>query len=149
MKRVLRADLGLVARAIVKHAPRRRAALAKRLRRYRAKIAAAPSVRAVLTWETDANDMTLHLGADEKTSRGALYEDVTNGFGPECAVVPRKSRLSAQPLRVRYTARGPMGFGLGTVSVLRHDGRGGLRFEDRPFVIMKDRGAIALGALGK
>jgi len=37
VKPVLRADLGLVARAILAHHPRRRAALAKRLGRYRAK----------------------------------------------------------------------------------------------------------------
>jgi len=105
-------------------------------------------VRAVLTWETDANDMTLHLGSDGMTPMGALYKDVTNGFGPECAVLPKRGRHSPVPLWVSYTARGPMGFGLGTVSVVRHDGRGGLRLEDRPFVIMKDRGAISLGVLG-
>src|SRR5215204_6184230 len=33
---------------------------------------------------------------------------------------------------------GPMGYGMGLLQVQRFDGKGGLTFEDRPYVIMND-----------
>jgi len=30
---------------------------------------------------------------------------------------------------------------------VQHDGKGGLRFDDRPFIIMKDRADVELGTL--
>ena len=32
----------------------------------------------------------------------------------------------------------PMGYGMGTVQIVQHDGAGELRFDARPFVIMRD-----------
>ena len=55
--------------------------------------------------------------------------------------------IEGRPYRlgVHYYARGPMGYGMGTVQVVRHDGRGRLRFDDRPFVVMNDGATVALG----
>ena len=39
-------------------------------------------------------------------------------------------------LRVHYYRRGPMGYGMGTVQVVGHDGKGGITVEPRPFVVM-------------
>ena len=38
-----------------------------------------------------------------------------------------------------------MGHGAGKVQILRHDGKGGLGFEERPFVIMTDGAYVDLG----
>jgi hypothetical protein len=40
-----------------------------------------------------------------------------------------------------------MGYGMGKLQILDHDGRGGLRFVERPFVIMVDRAYVDLGQL--
>lgn len=40
-----------------------------------------------------------------------------------------------------------MGIGLGTIQVIRHDGKGRITVEDRPFVIQNDHAMIELGAV--
>ena len=52
-----------------------------------------PSIRFVLNWETDANDVDFHIhdadgghafyGQRTLRSGGELYADVTTGYGPE------------------------------------------------------------------
>ena len=44
-----------------------------------------------------------------------------------------------------YYSRGPMGYGMGKLQIVQHDGAGELRFEERPFIIMKDRAYVDLG----
>jgi TonB family protein len=154
-KRVLRADLGIVARVLVKRSPRLKPALVHRLAISSAKLARGPSTRAVLTWETDANNVDLGVsmgkgtplfaGSHETNGAYDLYNNITNGFGPECIVFNKGKSSSHYGLHVRYTTRGSMGYGLGMVQVLHHDGRGGLRFDDRPFVIMKEGATVTLG----
>ena len=134
--RVMREDLGLLAAAWLRAEPGRRAELLDRLRARDARIETEPSVRFVLTWETDANDVDLHVW-DRKgdhayyrqpslPSGGELYADVTTGYGPECFTVRNPESRDAAPyrLRVHYYNRGPMGYGMGTVQVVRHDGHG-------------------------
>jgi hypothetical protein len=38
-----------------------------------------------------------------------------------------------------------MGYGMGKLQVIEHDGRGGLRFEERPFIVMSDGAFLELG----
>ena len=38
-----------------------------------------------------------------------------------------------------------MGYGMGLLAILKHDGKGALRFEERPFVIMQDDAFVELG----
>ena len=40
-----------------------------------------------------------------------------------------------------------MGYGMGKLQVIRHDGRGTLKFEERPFVVMQDRAFVQLGTV--
>jgi hypothetical protein len=42
-----------------------------------------------------------------------------------------------------------MGYGMGKLEIIQHDGQGGLRFEQRPFVIMEDRAFVDLGEVTK
>ncbi len=38
-----------------------------------------------------------------------------------------------------------MGYGMGKLQVIQHDGQGALRFADRPFVVMNDKAYAELG----
>ena len=40
-----------------------------------------------------------------------------------------------------------MGYGMGKLQILQHDGKGGLKFVDRPFLIMKDQAFVKLGEM--
>jgi hypothetical protein len=157
--RVLREDLGLLAAAWLRAEPARRAELLDRLEAHGADLATEPSLRLVLTWETDANDVDLHIW-DRKgghayfsqrtlPSGGELYADVTTGYGPECFTVRKPAGRNAAPyrLRVHYYSRGPMGYGMGVVQVVRHDGAGRLTVEPRPFVVMVDQAMVDLGTV--
>jgi hypothetical protein len=157
---VLKEDLGLLAAAWVHAEPARRAEVLDRLQAHDAEMASEPSLRFVLTWETDANDVDLHVydrdgghawyEHKELPSGGELFADVTTGYGPECFAVREPGRRSAAPykLRVHYYSRGPMGYGMGTVQVVAHDGKGRLSVEPRPFVVMADQAMVDLGSVG-
>ena len=41
-----------------------------------------------------------------------------------------------------------MGYGMGKLQIIDHDGRGNLRFDERPFVIMQDGAFVDLGRVG-
>jgi len=157
--RVLREDLGLLAAALLHAEPARREDVLERLEAHGARIESEPSLRFVLTWETDANDVDLHVHDrkgghayySQKTlpSGGELYADVTTGYGPECFTVNGPGDRGAAPyrLRVHYYSRGPMGYGMGTVQVVRHDGAGGISVEPRPFVVMADGAMVDVGSV--
>ena len=116
-----------------------------------------PSLRFVLTWETDANDVDFHVIDKTKEhasyshrrlrTGGELFADVTTGWGPECFAIPGEATAFPYQFQAHYYARGPMGYGMGKLQIVQHDGKGGLRFDDRPFIIMKDRADVELGTL--
>ena len=158
VEQVLRDDLGLIAAAWTRAEPARAAEIRGKLVAADGTIEDAPSLRFVLNWETDANDVDLHV-VDARghhayfrqpslPSGGMLYADVTTGYGPECFTIRAAGDRRAGPysLFVHYYARGPMGYGMGKVEVIEHDGAGGLTFGERPFVVMNDRAAVELGS---
>ncbi len=157
--RVLQEDLGLLAAAWLRAEPSRREEVLERLNTHGARIESEPSLRFVLSWETDANDVDLHVydqrgghafyGKPALPSGGELYADVTTGYGPECFVVRASAGRVAAPykLRAHYYSRGPMGYGMGTMQVIEHDGEGGLSIEPRPFVVMADDAMVSLGSV--
>src|SRR6185312_15315509 len=136
--RVLKEDLGLLAAAWLHAEPSRRQEVADRLEAHQAHLETEPSLRFALTWETDANDVDLHVwdhagghafyNAKTLPSGGELFADVTTGYGPECFAVRKPATLDAAPyrLKVHYYSRGPMGYGMGTVQVIAHDGKAAL-----------------------
>ena len=81
-------------------------------------------------------------------SGGRLYADVTTGYGPECFTIPGKPSAGPYKIFIHYYSRGPMGYGMGKVEIVRHDGKGGLTFDERPYVVMTDRAFVNLGAVG-
>jgi hypothetical protein len=154
--RILREDLGLIAAAWKKASPGQAMEVERRLKEAGGIPENGPSLRFVLAWETDANDVDFHIYDDQGNhaffdrmklaSGGELYADVTTGYGPECFTIrkPAKQRRD-YTLRAHYYARGPMGYGMGKLEIIEHDGQGNLTFEERPFLAMEDRAYVDLG----
>lgn len=154
---ILREDAGLIAAAWMKAEPNRRGEIEARLKKCGGIVENAPSLRFVLNWETDANDVDFHITDakgghafySQKTlpSGGELYADVTTGYGPECFTIrrPKGKRAAPYHLQAHYYSIGPMGAGMGKLEIIEHDGNGGLRFEQRPYVVMVNQAYVELG----
>lgn len=155
--RILREDLGLIGAVWLAHDPSARDQIERGLADAGAELATEPSLRFVLTWETGANDVDLHvrdvLGShayyDNRGLRsgGALDFDVTDGYGPEVFTILGEPTGYPYNLQVHYYARGPSGYGMGKLQIVEHDGRGRVEFDERPFVVTKDRASVDLGDL--
>jgi tetratricopeptide (TPR) repeat protein len=153
--RILREDLGLVAAAWQAKQAKKAPEIKRRLTAAGAKLETDRSMRFVLTWETDANDVDFHIHdakrghayyeAKTLPSGGELYADVTTGYGPECFTIRGKPTAAPYHLSIHYYSRGPMGYGMGKLEILRHDGKGTLTVEQRPFVVMNDGAFVDLG----
>jgi tetratricopeptide (TPR) repeat protein len=156
-KQILAEDLGLAAAAWSKAEPSNAAEIDRRLSAAGGSEESEPSVRFVLSWETDDNDVDFHIhdrnGSEayfankHLPSGGDLYADVTTGYGPECFTIrgPAAQRAFPYWLDAHYYSRGPMGYGMGKVEIIEHDGHGGLAWESRPFVVMQDQSDVDLG----
>lgn len=157
--RILKEDLGLIAAAWSRAEPARKAEIMDKLAKAGGSREDGPSLRFILNWETDANDVDFHIrdargghafySAPKLESGGELYADVTTGYGPECFTIrgPKGKRAGPYTLEAHYYSRGPMGYGMGKLEVVEHDGNGGLRFEERPFVVMVDGAFVKLGTV--
>ena len=143
-------------------APASRSCRSRQRRSYKAagsQVASGPSLRFVLNWETDGNDVDFHIidargnhayfSAKQLASGGELYADVTTGYGPECFTIPGNPAAFPYKLQAHYYSRGPMGYGMGKLEIIEHDGQGGFRFEERAFVIMVDGAFVDLGTVEK
>jgi tetratricopeptide (TPR) repeat protein len=155
--RILAEDLGMVAAAWIARAPGERRAIEARVAKRGVKVAREASLRFILYWETDANDVDFHI-RDAKgghafykskslRSGGELYEDVTTGYGPENFTIPGGGAAAPYDLQIHYYSRGPMGYGMGMLEILRHDGNGKLSFEHRPYIVMVDGAYVDLGRI--
>ncbi|MFT3926171.1 MAG: VIT domain-containing protein [Myxococcales bacterium] len=157
VERILREDLGLVAAAWIRTHPDRTQDVLADLARLGVELDQKPSLRFVLNWETDANDVDFHIYdgrgghayylQPKLGSGGSLYADITSGYGPECFAIAGKARAYPYVLQAHYFSRGPMGYGMGKLEVIEHDGMGGLRFVEQPFAIMKDKAFVELAVL--
>ncbi|HJQ40951.1 MAG TPA: hypothetical protein VKB93_27755, partial [Thermoanaerobaculia bacterium] len=104
------------------------------------------ALRITLAWETDANDVDLHVvdpsgeecfySHKENSSGLTLYEDITQGLGPEVIRTKRLQR-GTYHVGVRYFAAGPMGISRGLVVIIRDD-----QVEIEPFRLVKGGGDI-------
>lgn len=155
VQRILLEDLGMVAAAWRKQDSKRSADIEARLAAVGGHMSTEQSLRFVLTWETDANDVDFHIHDGQgghayyssKTlpSGGTLYADITTGYGPECFTIPGRAQAFPYRLEAHYYSRGPMGYGMGRLQIMHHDGQGGLRFDERPYVVMNDGAYLDLG----
>lgn len=157
---ILAEDVGLIGAAWAKNEPGRADEIRIKIREVGGVAEDGPSLRFVLVWETDANDVDFHIhdsrgghayyGQRNLQSGGNLYADVTTGYGPECFTIrdPRsldRGKAAPYKLEAHYYSRGPMGYGMGKLQIVEHDGKGGLSFEERPFVVMVDHAFVDLG----
>ncbi len=152
-------DLGIAAQVWIKKEPARKEEIYKRLANAGGHRETAPSLRFILSWETDANDVDFHIfdskdghafySSKELPSGGELYADVTTGYGPECFTIRGKPSAAPYKLQAHYYSRGPMGYGMGKLEIVQHDGKGGLKFDERPFVVMQDQAFLDLGSVGR
>jgi tetratricopeptide (TPR) repeat protein len=157
VRRVLADDVGILGAVFVKAHPERKADVEKRLREIGVPLATRPSLRFVLTWETDANDVDFHILDGRRghayfrrprlRSGGELFADVTTGYGPECFAIDGRAAAYPYRLRAHYYSKGPMGYGMGKLEIVEHDGSGGIKLEERPFVVMTDRAFVDLGVV--
>ncbi|HSS38679.1 MAG TPA: hypothetical protein VLT58_07910, partial [Polyangia bacterium] len=134
VERILREDLGLLAAAWTHAEPARTAEIRDRLLRAGGTPESGPSMRFILNWETDSNDVDFHIhdargghafySAPHLPSGGDLYADVTTGYGPECFTIrgPAAGRAAPYQLQAHYYSRGPMGYGMGKLQIIDHDG---------------------------
>ncbi|TKD12853.1 VIT domain-containing protein [Polyangium fumosum] len=157
VRRVLADDVGILAAALLRAKPERRAEVEKTLREIGVPLAKRPSLRFVLTWETDANDVDFHIRDSRRghayyshrklRSGGELFADVTTGYGPECFAIEGRAAAYPYRLQAHYYSKGPMGYGMGKLQIVEHDGNGDIRLEERPFVVMTDRAFVDLGVV--
>ncbi len=153
--RILREDLSLIAASWKKSDPSKARDIDSALEQVGVSPETRPSLRFVLYWETDANDVDFHIydgkgghasyRQRELSSGGELYADVTSGYGPECFSIQGKARAYPYKFDAHYYSRGPMGYGMGKLQIIEHDGNGELRFEEHPFVVMQDNAFLKLG----
>ncbi|MFT5679832.1 MAG: tetratricopeptide (TPR) repeat protein [Myxococcota bacterium] len=153
---ILREDLSIVGAAWIQAEPVVEKRVIAALSEHGTALPDGPTTRLILHWETDANDVDFHIydksgghawySSKNLPSGGRLYADVTQGYGPECFTM---SSPSAYPytMQAHYYRRGPMGYGMGTLQVIEHDGHGTLAFDAHPFVIMKDDATVNLAIL--
>jgi tetratricopeptide (TPR) repeat protein len=133
-QRVVREELGYVYRAWIAKEPSRRSEIEERARELRVSLDRRDALRVSIAWETDANDVDLHVVDPKgeecdyshlKTKSGLeLYQDITQGLGPEvirtASVVPGTYHVG-----VKYFAAGPMGVSRGIAVIVRDRGTGG------------------------
>lgn len=152
---VLRADASLLAAAYLVRAPDRRAEVTAELQRRNLSLPRDPSTRFVLTWESDANDVDLHVydragnhaSYQQRAMRsgGALVADVTSGYGPEMFILHGTPSAYPYTIEAHYFGQGPMGHGMGTLQIITLDAQHHLHIEERPFVIMNSGARLSLG----
>jgi hypothetical protein len=149
---IMMEDTAIIGAVVIAEHPE----LAEKIRARMPGNAPVASMRIVLTWETDANDVDLHVtdkdgghawyGSRVMPSGGSLRDDVTTGFGPEMFEVDHPS---AYPYKVsaNYFRMGPEGVGLGSTQVIYYDGAGHITVDDRPFALQNGGAMLELGVV--
>jgi outer membrane protein OmpA-like peptidoglycan-associated protein/tetratricopeptide (TPR) repeat protein len=142
---LLAADLAAVGAAWVARTPTVKDVVAQRLAGLGVQWPSGPSLRFVLSWESDTSDVNLDVVVgDRRLSSERNGTNVRDGFGPEQIVASDTANLPYR-VGVSYDRRGFQGYALGKVTIVHHDGAGTLSFDERPFVLMKEHGYADLG----
>ncbi|MBI3832226.1 MAG: tetratricopeptide repeat protein [Planctomycetes bacterium] len=131
VKRVLSEELGYVFRAWAKKTPGDADTLNARAQKLGLDVTRADALRVTLCWDTDANDVDLHIVDPKgeecfyshlKNESGLeLYSDQTQGLGPE-VIRCEKALPGSYHIGVNYFNAGPMGVSRGVVVVFKPQG---------------------------
>jgi tetratricopeptide (TPR) repeat protein len=151
-QRVIREELGYVYRTILSKSPQRKQDITDRAHEFGVDVNRRDALRVTLAWETDANDVDLHVvdpageecfyGHKQNRSGLTLYEDITQGLGPEVIRVEEVDR-GTYHVGVRYFSAGPMGVSRGLVVILRDRGEGrDPSIEVEPFRLIQGGGDV-------
>ncbi len=154
VREILEDDAALLAAAWLAAEPTKASTIREQVSDVGGWIADAPSTHFVLSWETDANDVDLHVHDGGgyhawyrnrgMNSGGHLYADVTDGFGPESFTIQGQATAYPYRIDVHYFRRGPSGHGLGALQVVQHDGKGHVAVQTLPYELMNDGGRTRL-----
>jgi tetratricopeptide (TPR) repeat protein len=151
VQRVIHEELGYVYRSWIAAEPNRRNEISDRAHDHAVDLTRRDALRVTLAWETDANDVDLHV-IDPKgeecyyshraTASGlSLYQDITQGLGPE-VVRTEKLEKGLYDIGVRYFSAGPMGVSRGIIVVIRDDRSAAPSVEITPFRLIEGGGDI-------
>lgn len=148
-------EMGLIGAAWRRQVPDAATEIDAAMAKLKIRLPNTSSTRFVLHWESDANDVDLHVydkignhvfyQSKSMPTGGRLAADVTTGYGPEFFTIEGEPPASPYYLQAHYYNRGPMGYGMGTLQTIVHDGKGKLTFAYRPFMVMQDRAFVGLG----
>jgi tetratricopeptide (TPR) repeat protein len=147
LNRVLKEELGYVLRGWYHKSPSDLKEAREIARKHGVNLQRTDDARITLHWETDANDVDLHVvdPANEEcyyshktnASGVTLYADLTQGLGPEVISVP-KGRIvdGAYHVGVKYFSAGPMGVSRGIVLIQQEDENGMPRVQIEAFTLL-------------
>lgn len=147
--RILREELSAILAAWLDADPAAKPKVQPMIDLWRADVTRRDALRFTLHWETDANDVDLHVvdpsGEESYYSHKVnasgleLYQDLTQGLGPECAVVPANRVLKGSyHVGVNYFAAGAMGVSRGIVVIQRPAVKGKPRVQIETFSLLPD-----------
>lgn len=147
----LTSDLSTLAAAWLHAHPNQRKEIENGLKSSGAAIETKPNLRFVVVWEQpskaslvvrDASANPEHL-AELKTTQA----HVTGALGPDELTIRGTDRHPPFSFVLQMDkANGPMGFTMGKLEVVDHDGSGNVTFAERPFLVMNGATRIDLGA---
>jgi tetratricopeptide (TPR) repeat protein len=128
VKRVMREELGYIFRLWQKKEPDQAAAINQRANNAGVRLDQYDALRVTMCWETDANDVDLHVvdprGEEcfyrnmHNQSGLELYSDQTQGLGPE-VIRTVKAIPGTYHIAVTYFNAGPMGASRGVIVVMQ------------------------------
>ncbi|MEM6292010.1 MAG: VIT domain-containing protein [Myxococcota bacterium] len=150
VQKILGDDGGIIGALWLDAEPSKKAAITAAIDDAGFTVAKGSATHFVLSWETDANDVDLHVydgkgyHSDYRVrglkSGGHLYADVTDGYGPESFTIAKKPTAYPYRIDVDYYRQGPMGYGLGSVQVI--DRTDGVSMTLVPFILMNADGRV-------
>jgi hypothetical protein len=144
--RILREDAALIAAAWVRAEPHRQNEIGGRIAALGMTFADRPEVSFALYW---SGDVDVDLRLFDARSRGVALAAAGEGF--EIAIVRGEPRSRAYPYRVEAHVYGrpPLGVTAGKLEIVEHDGKGGLWFVSRTFLLGEESGIVDLGSVAK
>lgn len=151
LRKVIGEDLGMVAAALIAKDPSQKSRITAKLKSLKLALPSGPSVRCLLTWESEKSRMEFQISYAQKVqiyrwsgrdSHLNYYRIESRGYGPGCVAVTGSPNYN---LAVREAWRSKADYVLGNVAIIRYDGAGGLGIEHRPFVMMNEFATVDLG----
>lgn len=161
VNQILRDDAAVVAAKWATEVPGQADEIRTQARKAGIRVLRNPVTHFVLSWETDANDVDLHVYDGDGyhasyqrrglESGGFLYADIRDGYGPESFTIEGEPTGYPYRIDVDYFSRGPMGYGLGALQIIQTGKT--QETEVIPFVLMMEKGRARLklmkGPLGQ